>query len=509
MGIRQRFLAAFAAFLVCATPLAGDEPLSVIDWLSDSVEDDAVEADSVEVLAAPADPITVLPLDAPVADRAGLILPASIGLNADALGQSPAGDLLRELSLIDIGSDAPPSIQAFLVAFLQARLDPPIDAAIDDRFFYARIDRLLDMGHLDAAGKLLEAAGLTAPERFRRAFDIALLTGTETQACGTIEATPELSPTYPARIFCLARLGQFDVAAMTLGNAETLGIMSADETQLMLHFLDPELFEEQDLPAPPLRPTPLEFRLYEAVGERVPTDQLPVAFAFADLSSTVGWKSRIRAIERLASTNAKSFADLYDVFHEREPAASGSVWERVTAIQAFGAALNQKDARAMSAALPWAWRAAGEAGYQAAFAQWLIPHLDMLDASDPAAHAGFEIALLAKDYSSARRLSDGSQADLFALSILDGRPGSVPPQDALGRAIVRGLSAVNAGQAYEALLSQDRRGELILRALGALAEDASGNPNSTAQALAALSRVGLSDLAQQISVELVLKEGKP
>jgi hypothetical protein len=77
----------------------------------------------------------------------------------------------------------------------------------------------------------------------------------------------------------------------------------------------------------------------------------------------------------------------------------------------------------------------------------------------------------------------------------------------LGRAILRGLSAFNAGSAYEALIADDRQGEALFRALDQLAEGANGNPDTTALSLAALRRLGLDDLARQIAVELVLKEG--
>ena len=72
---------------------------------------------------------------------------------------------------------------------------------------------------------------------------------------------------------------------------------------------------------------------------------------------------------------------------------------------------------------------------------------------------------------------------------------------------MRGLSSVSAGAAYEALIEDDRKGEVLFRALDQLADGATGNPDSTANSLAALRRIGLDHLARQIAVELVLKEG--
>ena len=509
MAARPISVLALAAGIGFAAHAETPPPLSAIDWLSDSVTEDVATPTAVAPepdATAPAD-IRVLPLDAPVADSAGLVDAATLGVPRDLWGRSSAGDLAEALRLFKLGPDAPPSIQRFMTDLLQARLEPPIDALVDDRFVFARVDRLLEKGQLEAAGKLIEAAGLGDTNSFRRRFDIALLTGAETEACREIEDRPDLSPTYPARIFCLARLGDFDVAALTLGNAETLGILSEDEDALLLHFLDPELFEGEPIPKPPALPTPLEFRLYEAVGERISTSGLPVPFAFADMSDTVGWRARLGAAERLAASGAIPFERLLEVYRERGPSASGGVWERVRALQVLADAMERGDDDAVVDALPAAWEAAGQAGYSARFATWFLPALEALPDASRASHVAFEIALIAGDAVAAERFANRSREDRFLLSIADGRLGSAPAGDALGRAVLRGLSAINAGPAYEALIEDDRRGDALFRALDQLADGATGNPDTTAQSLAALRRIGLDRLARQIAVELILKEG--
>lgn len=508
MGTRTAKALFLAA--VCASPvLAESQPLSAIDWLSDSIEETAAPPEGTESeTAANAPPsIRVLPLDVSTLDETGLRDASELGLPRNLWGRSSADDLSAALKSVSLTADAPPVIGRFLTDLLVARLDPPIDAAINDAFFFARLDRLLENGHLDAVGQIIDAAAITSPELFRRRFDIALLTGGETEMCREIETSPELSPTYPARIFCLARLGHFDVAALTLGNAETLGILAPEEDALLLRFLDGELFEGDPIPPAPRVPTPLQFRLYEAVGERIPTDGLPVAFAFADLSETVGWKARLTAAERLAATGAIPFERLIEVFQERSPSASGGIWERVSAIQALAEAASRQDRAALLDALPGAWSAATKAGYAAPLASWVLPALAEGDEDGAGAHLAFEIALMAEDAALAAKFANRSREDRFLLSLAAGRAGSEPAGDALGRSVLRGLSALTAGETYETLIREDRRGEVLFRALGQLADGATGNPDVTSNSLAALRRIGLDALARQIAVELVLREG--
>ena len=488
----------------------GREPLSAIDWLSDSVDLPERSATAIqdEPRASLPSTIMVAPLDLPVADSVGLLDPGTYGLSREIWGRSAAADLARAVTSLPDTGRAPPSIGRFVRDLLVMRLSPPVDAMGDESLFLARVDRLLTMGHLGDAAELIEAAGADDPRRFRRAFDIALLTGTETEACRVIERSPEISPTYPARIFCLARNGSWDIAALTLGNAEALGILDDAEDQLLLHFLDPELFESEPLPAPPRNPSPLTFRLFEAVGERLPTEPLPLAFAMADLTDTVGWRARLRAAERLAAARAIPVERLLSVYLERKPAASGGVWERVSAVQGLVSDLDTDDGEGMLAeTLPPAWSAARDAGYAAELARWLAPRLEDFDLNGAAAHVAFEIALLAGRVDTARRFASGTREDRFLLALASGQSGAAPPSDDLGRAIVRGLSAPGAGARYQPYLDDGRPGEALLRALSALMEGAAGNPDATTDALALLRALGLGALAQQVAVELVLTEG--
>lgn len=451
--------------------------------------------------------ITVAPLDAPVPDRAGLIDASRLGIEPGLWGRSSASDLAGAIASLPDVRSAPPSLRRFLHDLLVVRLDPPLDAGEDDSLYLARIDRLLDMGQLASANGLIDAAGSSESQRFRRAFDIALLTGDETEACKTIEVTPEISPTYPTRIFCLARLGQWDVAALTLGNAEALGILSTEEDNLLLHFLDPDLFESEPLPAPPRLPSPLVFRLYEAVGERLSTEQLPVAFAVADLTDTVGWRARLRAAERLAAVGAIPFERLLSVYTERDPAASGGIWDRVEAVQQLLRAVETDDAALFTEALPVAWKAAGESGFEASFARWISPKLQDRRLDGQAAHVAFEIALLTGRADLAGQFAARTPEDRFLLTIARGERAEAPNGDPLGRAVLRGLSALGPGARYEALITDGRKGEALLSALAVLMDGAAGNPDRAANALALLRTLGLESLARQTAVELLLREG--
>lgn len=505
-----RTIACMCGLVVAGAARAAEQaPLSAIDWLSDSIALPEASADSTQPGPSASLPsaITVAPLDAPVPDRAGLISARALGVHPGLWGRSASSDLANAINALPDGRSAPPTLRSFLHDLLVVRLDPPIDATVSDSLFLARLDRLLELGHLGSAKRLIDAAGAPEPKRFRRAFDIALLTGTETEACKVIEETPEISPTYPARIFCLARNGQWDVAAITLGNAEALGILAPEEDQLLLHFLDAELFESEPLPAPPRMPSPLVFRLYEAVGERLPTERLPVAFAVADLTDTVGWRTRLRAVERLAAADAIPFERLLSVYTEREPAASGGIWDRVEAIQTLLHAVESDDRDAIAKALPDAWFVAADQHFQMALANWIAPKLSGLSSEGKAGHVAFEIALLSGRLDLAGEFVARTTEDRFLLAVARGEGTVAQNADPLGRAVLRGLSARGPGRQHQALIDDGRAGEALISAMGDLMDGVAGNLDRTANALALLRSLGLETIARRIAVEILLKEG--
>jgi hypothetical protein len=489
-----------------------DAPLSAIDWLSDSVATPAAlpapavpaqPGGGTAASALPAD-VATLPLDAPMPDAIGLLGPEEAGLPDDLWGASPAADIARRLLAEPL--DMLPEMRALLHVILLVRLDPPIDASQDTSLFLARIDRLLQMGHLGEAAALLDRAPLNDPEIFRRIFDVALLTGTEDAACHTMRGTPEISPTYPARIFCLARGGDWQAAALTLETAKALDILTEDEDHLLARFLDPELFEGVDPPRPPQRPSPLTHRLFEAIGEPQATSALPIAFAHADLRDTSGWRARLLAGERLAATGAIDGDDIFALYRERRPAASGGVWDRAASIQALDRALADGTRDDVAAALGPVWDAMQAMQLERPFAEEYAPRINV--GSLPAEMRGlaFRIGLLTPDFE--RIATDHPPAnpdERFLAAIARGTPAATPTAPLL-LAVRDGLRETGVPDRYRIFVDEDRRGEGLLQAINDFSDGAFGDFTKVTDALVYLRHLGLDTAARRAALELLVLE---
>lgn len=498
-----------AALILAVGQGHAETPLSAIDWLSDSISETARIAlapgisDIVEN-AMPAD-VSVLALGLSTADSVGLLPTSVTGFPADLWGSSSSADLAGRFRADRF--DLYPAMQELLYKLLLAELDPPTDTGPEATLFLARIDTLLALGALNQAEALLAQSGLDQPQIFRRGFDVALLLHTEDATCEILRATPALSPTFPARIYCQARAGDWNAAALSLEIGRGLGYLSDDEDALLTRFLNPALFENEPRLAPPVRPSPLVFRILEAIGEPLPTANLPRAFAHSDLQNNSGWKAQLEAAERLTRTGALDPNHLLGLYTERHPAASGGIWDRVQAVQSLESALAAENPAAIAAALPVAWREMSRAELEVPFARLFSARLDAALRDTQSAALVFEIAVLSDDYERAPTFYSPTNARQKLLwNIAQGIAGDTRSSDPMMVAIQDGFRATGIPVRLKSLTSEGRLGSAMLRAMELFANGSRGDLDQLADALAFFRAVGLEDTARRAALQLIVLE---
>ncbi len=484
--------------------LTGLPELGTPDWLSDTITrphaNVATDASVAEIM--------VLPLDAIQLDAVGL-LPATItGLPRGLWGASETETLARLMRAQPI--QGLPAMQNFTEVLALAELDPPLDAPAEgSELFLARLDMLLDRGALDPAQALMERAGPTQDgDIFRRWFDVSLLTDHSTRACAAMNANPDIAPTFPARIFCLARGGDWSAAALSLGTGEALGQITESEGDLIARFLDPELFEGE----PPLPPddtlTPLEFQMRMAIAQRPDMTGMPLAFLYADLSPLAGWRAQLDASERLTRSGAIAPQEWFAIYTSQGPSASGAIWDRVEALQALDAALLAGDPIETSRRLAPAWEAMQDAGLEVAFADIYGERLLRTPLVDEAGILARRIGLLSPLYEQVAQSAVAQNAtERFAFAIARGLPPEAT-RDPLDRAIGAAFAIDRPSHRYSLFLENNRLGEALLRAALVLAQGgADTDTDDLTDALVLFRAVGLEDVARRAALQLHLLRG--
>ncbi|WP_425046533.1 hypothetical protein [Primorskyibacter sp. S87] len=483
-------------------------PLSVIDWLGQNT---AVDLPNTVLLEPPVAPsgagpsIEVTPLAA-LAPPLGLVSSQATGLPVDLWLTSDAETLAELIAQVPVRDS--PAMQTLLYSLLLSETRPPSQKAAAESLLAARIDRLIALGATDPAQALVQLAGPTnSRDRFSRWFDATLLTGDEDKACAVLAEQPHLARGYADLVFCNARRGDWQTAALLLETAHALELLPPATLDLLDRFLSPDIYEGAPMLPPPSRPDPLTFRLYETIGERLPTASLPRAFATADLRDVAGWKAQIEAAERLTRIGALGPNRLLGLYTERLPAASGGVWDRVEAVQRFDTALASRSGTAIAKTLQPAWDAMRAAGLEVAFAELFFEQLSRQRIPDAtAAQLAWEIRLLSRDYEAAsRRPPQNTPRIAFLAALAQGNPGRALPPGELAEAISDGFAqGAVVPPNLQDLISSGRLGEAILETMLLFDKGARGNPANLSAALATFRSIGLEDTARRAALQLMI-----
>ncbi|MEM9811277.1 MAG: hypothetical protein AAF913_01280 [Pseudomonadota bacterium] len=498
--------------LAAALPATADTPRSAIPWLSESL---AVEPDPPETRPPPPRPldeIEVTPLSAPVRDGAGILPPATTGLPADLWQTSPAAEIARAIREHPQGGV--PSTRELFRTLLLAETTPPGDVE-GSAHLLARIDRLLRDGRLEEAEALIEAAGIGSASLFRRAFDVGLLTDRSEAACRALAASPSLSPTLPARIFCLARDGDWAAAELTLGVGREVGAFGVSEDALLARFLDPVLYEDQPPPPLPVPLTTLDFVLRDAIALPRPPEPLPLAFLHLDIAPGQPLKTRITAAERLVRSGAVPSVSLLAAYRSGVPAASGGIWDRAAAIRRLDLAWETGSASEMAAAVLDADLIFSASGLRPVVAEAAAPLLRRMEPGTLALETrrrGGELLLLTRDWTWATlylgATGDGLIQFLSALAQpgadLPAGPELPPIAAAAARGLTRADPPSERAAEIDARLTGGAYGLALLDALSLLAAGTEVDPGDFETGLWLLRRAGLPDWARRIAIETTL-----
>ncbi len=500
---------ALIALFVAGSAFA-QQPLSAIEWLENPPENlpgtVLLEPPITETGMHPK--IEVAPLEE-LSRPLGLVSASVTGIPVDLWNGSDPDRIAELIENVPVRGN--PAMQRLLFTLLLSESRAPAGTGADETLLLARLDRLMQLGATDPAQSLVQVAGPTDTRaRFQRWFDATLLTGDEDRSCTSLIAQPYLSQDYSAQIFCKARRGDWTSAALTLEVAHALQIMPTEKLNLLDRFLSPEFFEGAAYLPQPDNPDPLTFRLFETIGERLPTASLPRAFANADLRDVAGWKGQIEAAERLTRIGALTPNQLLGLYTERSPAASGGVWDRVAAIQRFDAALMSDNHAAVEKTLPDAWRAVRSIGLEVPFAELFSEQLSKVSLSDQNVEdLRWRILLLSENYeSAAQSIPSSTEENEFLSALAQGDPGRARSPSPLADAIAEGFAwSAPVPSDIKAMLDNGQLGEAILESMQLFAHGARGNLVDLSAAVAAFRKVGLEDTARRASLQLMILNG--
>lgn len=478
----------------------GAAPLSAIDWLERAPRAAAhpvrpdLSTEPGTARSGHAPKISVAPLETPAQQRRGLLPKTRSGLSPDIWkGADPKALIALATS---VGFPRLPAAQELLLTLLSAEADDMESPRAAEAWLLGRIDHLATLAAVDAALALtLQSGPRQSPALFDRWLRLSLLSDSEASACAALNDRPALSTAAAARIYCLARLGDVDTAALLFGTTAAIGGLDPRTEALLARFLDPDLEHNTALPRPPLRPDPLTFRLYEAAGAPLSISSLPRSFTPAGLRPQMGWKTQLDAAERLVRAGVLSADRLMALYADRKPAASGGIWDRVGAVQALQRALERDDPSTIAKHLPPLWRSLRAGGLEVPMSAQFAPALAQVDLPPHAARIAYHMQLLSPR--TAPRVRTDLPNTAFITSVAQSRPDPQAAQTPLEQAIAKGFAQPQPK-------TPQQSGARLLEIVDLLEDGAEGDMAALTSALSTLRAQGLGDLATRAALQILI-----
>ncbi|MBL4807244.1 MAG: hypothetical protein JKY31_08135 [Rhodobacteraceae bacterium] len=507
---------AIFALTLCAAPLAAEPPLSAIDWLSESL------SQPPRFVITPPSPLPNLwgnhliissALDLVSRDAAGLLSTDITGFPTRLWGDMPADAVIAALQ-----NHQPRGVIELHKLYrniLLAQADPPIDTTTHLSPLMVRIDLLIELGAMDEAETLIGLAGVTEPEVFKRWFDVAVLANRTLSVCNALTKNPDLSDDISVRVICLARGGDWNAAAITLSLSASIGDVERPREELLIQFLDPELFAGVENPAVPDPLTAIDFALREALGMPRPNGTLPLMFLSVDMGLQIPQRRRMEAAERLVQSAAIPTALLFAAYRGGRPASSGGIWERANAVQNLDKALIGQDDVVLADALAKAYHELGEIGLIPAMAEEYadaLAHRDCTDDLASVAHIVQSLLLLentpiaAWSDSETENESDIEMARILAsqIPVLGLSPYDDPILTAIHAAFADQIPQLGEYDQNKLLVESGNIGAAVLKATDLLSDGRSGDPAFIHEGLFILRKAGLEDSARRAAIQILL-----
>ena len=475
--------------------LAAQTPLSAIDWLSkenSKFQKSLIDEKNTETENT--NDIKVSTLASNEYQAIGLLPIYVTGIPTTIWRNSSFDDLVYSFKTMPIFKYSP--IQELVYSLLLAEARPPLNEPKRYAFLEARLNTLLNYGAVDPAIALIERASPLPERMIPLLFDISLLSSNNFPICDPIFQNTKNRDLQAELIYCYARKGDWLTAHLILKTGEVLEDLNVREVSLLDRYLEVDFNVDLNaLLPPPELITPLEYRLYEAIGEPIPAEYLPIQYSQSDLSGENGWRAQVIAAERLSLTGAIPENQILGVYTSNNPGVSGGMWERVKVVQDLDFALEHEED--FEYYFQNAWRVFKKTDQITVFAKLFGLRVFEKNLSVKSREIAANLLLLTNNF----RLTKGywNSSDI-RFGLTTGDFSQVKASNEIEKIILKVFTEPSIPFLVEQKLNQGKLGEVILNALLQFETGIDGNLKDFSESLSTLNLIGLDNTARRAAL---------
>ncbi len=375
-------------------------------------------------------------------------------------------------------------------------------------FLLSRIDQLINLGAIDEVEEILNHIKEPSVELMKRKIQVASLTGRLSKTCDLANKYPNFEEMLQFKIICLVRKNDWQAAALAFTVGSSLKQFDEEEKKLLLSYLDPDIEANSlnDIEINDLSPT--SFYLMHGKKELIPPNILPNKYAYVFSLSGITPKIRIKSMEQLASKYVVNTNTLFSLYRSSLIEDKENSNDATIVVMQLEKAFNSDSEYSKLLALKQATKVFQKKNLLVHLSNEYVDELTNLYYSDDKRLKDLAIALLSLTESMSNEFLtlESSNPDINCLIDIKKKVFIKHETHSDLCELVKKLNIEiikNSFPTNRTLDAQMEKGLILLESLNLLEYGLSTEFEKVKLSLSMLTKIGLIDLVNEISVELI------
>ncbi len=375
-------------------------------------------------------------------------------------------------------------------------------------FLLSRIDQLINLGAIDEAEEILNYIKEPSVELMKRKIQVAYLNGRLSKTCDIANKYPNFEGMLQFKIICLVRKNDWQAATLAFTVGSSLEQFDDKEKKLLLNYLDPDIETHSLYNIEIHNLSPTSFYLMHGKKELIPSDILPNKYAYAFSLSGIPPKMRIKSMEQLASKYVVNANTLFSLYRSSRIEDGENLNDAIIAVMQLEQAFNSDSEHRKLLALKQATKVFQKKKLLVHFSNEYVDELKNFNYSDDKRLKDLAIALLSltDGMTSEFFVQESSNPDVNCLIDIKKKVFIKRETDTRLCELIKKLNVEIIKKSFPTnrnLDAQMEKGLILLESLNLLENGPSTEFEEVKLSLSMLTKIGLIDLVNEISVELI------
>ena len=393
-------------------------------------------------------------------------------------------------------------LRELIVSVLTSEMPANIEIPKEANLYIARLNKLIELGQYKEAQTFINNNDPNLTLSYQQQFELNLLKGNDTLACSQSKIEGTNNNTLKQKIYCLNHEGKQSEAKIVFETAKILNKVEEYDAFIIELLLNSKKFAQSYKIDNKNNLSILDYIILQKNDEKIEGRFIPTSFFFYNFSETYNIEKRLIISERLAKFGIISNLQLFRIYKESDTVNDTALIKRKKCINELELAISEQSSDDIRQNLAKCLILFQKIGLSSNFSKYYRTIVLAEANTGWESPTSVKMRLLSKDYSSLKiALTENSNFN-SAQSIARNNFTKLNGLTAFEKSIVEAFEETKYKAQNTILIDQGKIGEVILSSIILLDSE---DPKEIQDGLIGLIQAGLTDVAKDIAIRLLIK----